>query len=83
MRTTVPPPGPRPRDLPQRRAQRGVIDGPLRFVAFGRSRLTDDSAGPALADTHAVAKHRDRAAPTVRAHQFPFETSLSARFSSA
>jgi len=45
--------------------------------------LPNHTACPALADTEAVAKHRDRLATTGWAHQFPLEISFNARFSSA
>jgi len=72
------------RDLAQQRAQIAVIGGRRRWgVALGGAMLPDVATGPALADTEAVAKHRDRPAPALRAHQFPRETSLSASMFSA
>jgi hypothetical protein len=40
-------------------------------------------ACPTLADAKAVAKHRDRLAPTGRAHQFPLAISFKASTFSA
>ena len=38
---------------------------------------------PTLGDAEAIAEHRDRTAPSGRAHQFPLEISFKARFSSS
>jgi hypothetical protein len=82
MRTPVPPARPLARDLPQRRPQPGVVAGNHRRPALRRTVLPDVSARPPLRDTEAILQHPDRLAPTRRAHQFPFATSLRAATSS-
>jgi hypothetical protein len=82
MRAPIAPPGPLHGDHAQRRPQRAVIGSDPRLAALRGARLTDDPACPALADVEAIAQHRDRSAPAGWAHQFPFATSFSARFSS-
>ena len=64
-------------------AQRLIVARADRLTALGGTVLTDDPAGPALADRQAVAGHRDRRPPAGWAHQFPRATSFKARHSSA
>src|SRR5215210_4574739 len=78
MGAAVAPPPALPGELPQRGAQRLIVERDDRLAALGGAVLADEPARPALADAQAVAEHRDRLAPTGRAHQFPRETSLSA-----
>ena len=83
MRTAIPPPRTVLRELPQLGAQRRIIHRAHRLVTLRRAMLPDYPACPALADTEAVAEHRDRLASTDRAYQFPREISFNARTSSA
>ena len=83
MRAAVAPARTLPGELAQRRTQRLIVGPNNRLAALCGAVLTDDPAGPALADAQAIAKHRDRPAPAGWAHQFPFATSFSARHSSA
>ncbi len=68
-------------DVSERWACR-VVAGGDRFAALRGPMLAPHPARPALADVEPVADHRDRPAPAGWAHQFPFATSFSARFSS-
>src|SRR4051794_21130701 len=83
MRAAVAPPRPLGGDLAQQRPQHGVGVDRLRLVALGGAVLSNDSAGPALADTEAILQHQDRSAPTGWAHQFARAISLNACVSSA
>jgi hypothetical protein len=83
VRAALAPPRPISGDLAQRSAQRGVIARASRLTPLRRAVLASDPTGPALTDTEAVAKHRDRLAPTVRAHQFPLAISFKPSMSSA
>src|SRR6516165_10823756 len=83
VRTPVPPPRALHRELPQLGPQSRVILRPLGLVTLRGAMLPHDSARPALADAETVAQHRDRAAPTGWAYQFPFAISFSATTSSS
>jgi hypothetical protein len=78
VRATVASPRSLDGERAQRRPQRLIVIGDQRLAALRRAMLADIPARPALADTEAVAQHRDRPAPTDRAHPFPFATSRSA-----
>ena len=78
MRAPVAPPRPLGGERAQRRPQRLIVVGEHRLAALRGAMLIDVPARPALADAETVAQHRDRLAPTDRAHQFPFATSFSA-----
>jgi hypothetical protein len=83
VRAAIAPPLALAGERAQRRPQRLIVAGDDGVAPLRRAVLIDIPARPALADAEAVAQHRDRLAPTGRAHQFPFATSLSASMFSA
>jgi hypothetical protein len=78
MRAAVSPPRTVLRELSQLRTQRRVIPGAHGLVTLSEAMLPHHPASPALADAKAIAKHRDRLAPTGWAYQFPRDISFNA-----
>jgi hypothetical protein len=78
MRAAVSPPRTVLRELSQLRTQRRVIPGAHGLVTLSGAMLPHHPASPALADAKAIAKHRDRLAPTGWAYQFPRAISFNA-----